>query len=114
MTVNQWVQALVTIVSSVAASSGIWAYISKRADQKDVKNLMLIGLAHDRIISLGMMYIERGDWITQDEYENLNEYLYKPYKLMGGNGSAERIMIEVNKLRLVKEPPHKTNKEVSK
>ena len=29
---------------------------------------MLIGLAHDRIIYLGMTYIERG-YITQDEYE---------------------------------------------
>lgn len=29
---------------------------------------MLIGLAHDRIVYLGMSYIDRG-WITQDEYE---------------------------------------------
>ena len=35
---------------------------------------MLIGLAHDRIIYLGMAYIERG-YITQDEYENLYELL---------------------------------------
>lgn len=58
---------------------------------------MLVGLAHDRIIFLGMQYIERG-WITQDEYENLHEYLYKPYEQMGGNGSAKRIMTEVDTL----------------
>ena len=52
---------------------------------------MLIGLAHDRIIYLGMSYIERG-WITQDEYENLHDYLYKPYEEMGGNGSAKKVM----------------------
>ena len=58
---------------------------------------MLIGLAHDRVLCLGMKYIERG-YITQDEYENLYEYLYKPYEKLGGNGSAKRIMKEVEKL----------------
>lgn len=46
---------------------------------------------------LGMRYIDRG-WITQDEYENLNTYLYEPYMKLGGNGSALRVMQEVNKL----------------
>ena len=69
----------------------------KHSEDKDVKTEMLIGLGHDRIIFLGMSYIERG-YITSDEYENLYEYLYKPYRKMGGNGSAERIMNEVQKL----------------
>ena len=98
-------QMIVAVISSVLASSGLWAYISKRADKKDIKNLMLIGLAHDRIISLGMVYLERGDWITHDEFENLYTYLYKPYGELGGNGSAEKIIIEVKKLRLVSSPP---------
>lgn len=58
---------------------------------------MLVGLAHDRITHLGMAYLTRG-YITQDEYENLNDYLYQPYEKMGGNGSAKRIMEEVRKL----------------
>jgi hypothetical protein len=85
----------------VVASSGFWAYIQKKNENKDVRSKMLVGLAHDRIISLGMQYVERG-WITQDEYENLHDYLYLPYKAMGGNGSAERIMIEVDKLSIHK------------
>lgn len=97
-----WIQMVLTIVCSVIASSGFWAYITKYADRKDVKTEMLVGLGHDRIVYLGMVYIERG-YITQDEYENLFEYLYKPYEKMGGNGSAKRIMNEVNKL-----PIHKT------
>lgn len=100
---DQWIQMSITIICSVMASSGFWAYIMKYKDSKDVKNEMLIGLGHDRIISLGMSYIERG-WLTQEEYENIYEYLYKPYEKMGGNGSAKRIMNEVNKLpiKLVK------------
>lgn len=96
-----WLQMVVTIVCAVIASSGFWAFIQKKNDNKDVKSQMLIGLAHDRIIFLGMHYIERR-WITQDEYENLYEYLYKPYEKLGGNGSAKRIMTEVNKLPIRK------------
>ena len=107
---EQWFQILLTIFSSVLASSGLWAYITKRLEKKDVKTEMLIGLGHDRIMYLGMVYIERG-YITSDEYENLYEYLYKPYEKMGGNGSAKRIMSEVNKLPIHKsqykeEPNH--------
>lgn len=96
-----WFQILITVVSSVLASSGLWAYITKRLEKKDVKTEMLIGLGHDRIMYLGMSYVERG-FITSDEYENLYEYLYKPYENMGGNGSARRIMNEVNKLPIHK------------
>ena len=92
-----WIQMMLTIIGSVVASSGFWAYIQKKLEKKDIKTIMLIGLAHDRIIYLGMSYIERG-WITNDEYENLHDYLYKPYEQMGGNGAAKRIMDEVQKL----------------
>ena len=92
-----WVQMIITIVCSVIASSGFWAFAQNKLDKKDVTKEMLIGLAHDRIMYLGMCYIERG-WITQDEYENLNDYLFKPYSKLGGNGTAGRIMKEVDKL----------------
>lgn len=92
-----WLQMIVTIFSSVIASSGLWAFVMKKAEEKDVKTQMLIGLGHDRIMYLGMTYIERG-YVTQDEYENLYDYLYKPYEKMGGNGAAKRIIEEVNKL----------------
>ena len=100
-----WFQIVLTVVSSVLASSGLWAYITKRLEKKDVKTDLLVGLGHDRIMYLGMSYIERG-YITSDEYENLYEYLYKPYEKMGGNGSAKRVMNEVNKL-----PIHKSKYE---
>lgn len=95
----EWLELVVTVMCSVMASSGFWALLQKRNDKKDAKTKMLVGLGHDRIISLGMYYIERG-WITEEEYENLHDYLYQPYKELGGNGSAERIMKEVAKLEL--------------
>lgn len=100
---EQWVQMAITVVCAVIASSGFWAYIQKRSERKDVKTRMLVGLAHDRILCLGMQYIERG-WITRDEYENLYEYLYTPYQKMGGNGSAKRVMDIVNTLPIHTSP----------
>ncbi len=94
---ENWLQMTLTVVCAVIASSGFWAYLQARHERKDVKTRMLVGLAHDRILSLGMQYIERGH-ITRDEYENLYEYLYRPYEKMGGNGSAKRIMQIINTL----------------
>lgn len=61
-----------------------------------------VGVVHDRIIHLCMVYVTRG-YITQDEYENLNDYLYQPYEKMGGNGSAKRVMEEVINLPIKRE-----------
>ena len=92
-----WVQMIVTVVCSVVASSGFWALVQNRMNKHDANTRLLIGLAHDRICYLGLKYIERG-YITQDEYENLNDYLYVPYRERGGNGSAKRVMETVKKL----------------
>lgn len=92
-----WAQMIVTIICSVLASSGFWTYIQKKNEKNDNKTKLLVGLAHDRIIHLGITYIEKG-YITKDEFENLHDYLYIPYKAEGGNGSAERVMDEVKKL----------------
>ena len=94
---SDWLKTALTIVASVLASSGFWAFIQSIRERKDARTQMLVGLAHDRIVSLGLKYIEQG-WIGQGEYENLHKYLYQPYHKMGGNGSAERIMREVEKL----------------
>lgn len=88
---------IITIICSIMASSGFWLFVTKLNDKKDVRTEMLIGLAHDRIIFLGMSYLEKG-YITQEEYENLHDYLFSPYEKMGGNGCAKRIMTEIDKL----------------
>ena len=91
---------LVQIIIAVFASAGFWKLIDTQIQKKDAKSperQMLLGLAHDKICYLAEKYIERG-WITRDEYENLHDYLYLPYKALGGNGTADRLMEEVDKL----------------
>ncbi len=94
---EEFMQIVLTVICSVLASSGFWAYFSKKIDKNSAEKEMLRGLAHDRIIYLGMAYIERG-WVTQDEFENLHDYLYTPYEKLGGNGSAKKVMNDVEKL----------------
>lgn len=95
-----WFTTVVTAIVSVLASSGFWAYWQKRQEDKSARTRLLVGLAHDRIVQSGMYYINRG-WLSADEYENLYDYLFKPYKELGGNGTAERVMERLKGL------PHK-------
>ena len=97
-------QTFAAIVCAVFASSGFWAYIIARRDKKnkkdekrDAQRAMIMGLGHDRIISLCEKYIDRG-WISSEEYENLNAWLFEPYTKMGGNGTAKRLMAIVDNL----------------
>lgn len=91
---------IIAILSTLLASSGFWAVVIKLIDKKSAKTKMILGLGHDRIMVLGTEYIKNG-CITQSEYEDLYKYLYEPYKAMGGNGTATRLMQEVDKLRIV-------------
>lgn len=89
--------AIGAIVGSLIASGGFWAWLSKRDTRRNATTQLLLGLAHDRIIHLGMGYIERGS-ITKDEYEDFEKYLYGPYSNFGGNGLAEKVMAHVKLL----------------
>lgn len=101
MEMEKWLQFILTIVVSILGSAGFWTFMSKRSDKNSATQRMLRGLAHDRILSQGTIYIERG-WISTDEYENLDHYLYQPYKDLGGNGTAERIMDKIKELPIRK------------
>lgn len=92
-------EALLTVTASVIASSGFWAFFARRADKKSATTQLLLGMAHDRIVYLGMKYIQRG-WIYRDEYDDFITYLYKPYSNFGGNGLADKIVNEVDNLPL--------------
>lgn len=94
-------QIIIAIITASLGSTGLWGLIShiiqSRSDKKSAQAQMLLGLGHDRICKLAQSYIDRGD-ITRDEYENLVDYLFVPYKLLGGNGTAEKMINDVSKL----------------
>ena len=91
------------IIIAVFASTGLWSFISmlvqRYMERKSDYAMMMRGLGHERRCYLGECYIKRG-CITRDEYENLVDYLYIPYKKLGGNGTAEKVINEVKQLPL--------------
>ena len=89
-------EVIIAIITSVFASSGLWAFITAKSNKKTVLEEGVKALLHDRIYSECERRL-RSESITRDEYENL-QYLYKPYRELGGNGTCERLMMEINKL----------------
>ncbi len=96
---------ITTLVGTVFASTGFWAFLThlvqSRSSRCSAESQMLKGLAHDRITHLGTCYITQG-YISKDDYENLYEYLYQPYKNLGGNGTVDKIMKEIDALPFTK------------
>jgi hypothetical protein len=99
MTEALWVAIIAGLTGG--GISQLIIFLIQRKDAKKANPMadMLKGLGHDRIIELGTRYLKQGS-ISRDEFENLNDYLYKPYQELGGNGTAEKIMQEVRKLPL--------------
>ena len=95
-----WVQMGLTSIVAISASSGFWAFILHKSNVRSAETHLMMGLAYDKVMSKGSTYIDRG-WVTRDEYEDLRKYFYDPYKALGGNGVAERIMQGVSELPIV-------------
>ena len=92
---------IVAIIVATLASSGLWSlvlYLIQRKDtHKDNLTKLMLGLAYREITVSCMEYIKRGS-ISKGEYEDLLKYLFTPYKELGGNGTAERLIGEIDKL----------------
>ena len=91
-------QTIITAVITALTSSGfvslILYFIQRRDRQKEKEESiesaqakMLLGLGHDRILSITDRLVKRGA-ITLKEKRNL-EYLWKPYSSLHGNGDCE-------------------------
>lgn len=92
---------IVAIVVATLASSGLWSFVlymvQKRDEKKDSLTRLILGLAYREITDLCIKYIKQG-CITKDDYEDLIKYLFTPYKELGGDGTAEKLVDEVKKL----------------
>lgn len=93
----------------LAGSGGFWVYLTRKYEKQDAVNKLIMGLAHDKIVFLGMKYLEKG-FATKDEYDDLFKYFWEPYQTLGGDGSAERIVKLVDLLPI--RPERRQNREV--
>lgn len=94
---NPETQMIVTALLTAFTSSGVMSliiYLIQRKDRmreeerlKDsATSRMLLGLGHDKLIYLTDKYVKRGS-ISLKEKRNL-QFLYEPYKELGGNSDC--------------------------
>lgn len=93
---NDSVEALLVGLGAFLAGSGsFWVYLrgkyERRDKERDAYVALIMGLTHDKIVTMGIGFIEKG-WVNKDEYDDLIKYFWEPYSALGGNGSAERIV----------------------
>lgn len=101
---EQIITTIITVLCSLFASSGFWAFVQYRTQKKDDKEdamaNMVRGLAHEHIVDVGKNFIQRG-YITLSEFQEFTKYLYEPYAKLGGNGLAKKIYDEVCSLPII-------------
>lgn len=90
------------ILIAAFASTGFWAVVNSilqaRRDRKTAYSdkIRIIeagvrGLLHEKLIERCEYFISQGK-ITEGEYRDLEEYIYKPYKGLNGNGTGDAYM----------------------
>lgn len=93
-------EIVIAIIGSGALSAliaGIFQCVNNRSNNRRSANKLLLGIAYQMIIESAEFHIKRG-YIATDEFNELNRYLFEPYKAAGGDGTAEKLMEEVRKL----------------
>lgn len=94
---STWLPLVLTPLGAIIASSGFWAWMMRKDQTKSAMQRLMMGMAYNHITTEGVNHIKNG-WISKDQYEELRKYFYEPYREMGGNGVAERVMNEVTSL----------------
>ena len=93
---------IITLAVAVFGSTGFWSLVQARGKKKSAEARLLMGIAYSEIIRRCEYYIKRG-YVSSDEYNELNRYLFEPYHEMGGDGTAEKLIDEVRGLPTAKE-----------
>lgn len=93
---------IVAVVVGVLGSNGYWNYKQSKDKKKSAEYRMILGLGHAEIFRVAEKYLRRGA-ITSSELEDLDKYLFKPYSEMGGNGTAEAMVMKCRDLDIISE-----------
>lgn len=104
--IRYWVQELFTLI--LMCLTWIVKTLRAKKTEYDVLRDGILALLHDRLYQACSFYIKEGVCSVEDR--NNLEYLYKPYKALGGNGTGESLYKKCIDLPITAE----TKKEESK
>lgn len=102
MLLGDWYDIAIGVFGAILGSSGLWAYITAKRAKDSYRDKLLKGLSQIIITDIAEEYIERGS-VGSDEFALLYNLVYANYKELGGNGAAERLMREIERLPTKKE-----------
>lgn len=103
----------ITGCAMIFASAGFWAFICRMLDKKSAKTQATLGICYLGVKMSCKMLLAKG-WASPDEIEDLEKYLFEPYKALGGNGTAEALLNKVRELPIRAKGENKIYSELSK
>jgi hypothetical protein len=92
-TINYWLTGAGMIFSSI----GFWTFVQHQLDKRSASRQAMLGLMYLGVKMSCSSLLKRG-WASTEEIEDIEKYMYEPYKAMGGNGTAEMLMNKVKNL----------------
>ena len=89
--VAHWIAWLFACISGalLAAYHGLSKRLKTEVVKNQAINAAVLALLHDRLYQACQFDLGRG-YCTVGDRDNL-EYMFKPYKLLGGNGTGEEL-----------------------
>lgn len=82
-----WVQEALACIS--AGLGLLYGRIRKWRQEQELIKQGVIALLHDRLYQACQFFLQRG-YCNLDDRDNL-EYMFRPYKALGGNGTGEEL-----------------------
>lgn len=106
MDMNYWVTGCITILVSIFGSMGFWSFMSDRRSKKSIERAAIQCVLFMAIKMSCKTCLRRG-WVTTEEIEDIEKYMFEPYEKMGGNGTAKLLMDKIK--ALPSKPPKDQN-----
>jgi hypothetical protein len=86
-----WISWVFAVISALLGAANRQLYRQMKAQRSKTQaiNEGVLALLHDRLYQACQYYINKGS-CSIDDRDNL-EYMFRPYKALGGNGTGEEL-----------------------
>lgn len=92
-----WITGIITLIVGIFGSTGFWLFVQNSINKKSIERQALLSITFIGVKMSCKAILDRG-YADVEEIEDIEKYLFEPYKAMGGNGSAEYLMERVKAL----------------